>query len=101
GQPWRATLSYSDVRYNDDRQLQQVALMASLRQQRATWLAGGIHDLQTGDNQLFLGVRLRTDRGNVMATAKTAPNVGPSVDAVYSGRTELGGRDVRYQVGGT
>jgi len=101
GQPWRATLSYSDIRYNDDRRLQQVALMASLRQQRATWLAGGIHDLRTGDNQLFLGVRLRTDRGNVMATAKTAPNVGPSVDAIYSGRTELGGRDVRYQVGGT
>ncbi|WP_414608322.1 fimbria/pilus outer membrane usher protein [Stenotrophomonas pavanii] len=101
GTPWRATLSYSDIRYNDDRRLQQIAAMASLRQQRATWLVGGIHDLQTGDNQLFLGVQLRTGRGNVMATARAAPNVGPSVDAVYSGRTEFAGRDVRYQVGGT
>ncbi|WP_423171084.1 fimbria/pilus outer membrane usher protein [Stenotrophomonas maltophilia group sp. CASM26] len=100
-QSWRATLSYSNISYNDDRRLQQVAAMASLRQERATWLLGGIHDLQTGDNQLFLGVHLRTDRGNVMATAKAAPHVGPSLDAVYSGRTELGGRDVRYQVGGT
>ena len=100
-QPWRATLSYTDIQYNDDRRLQQVAAVGSYARGRATWMGGLSHDLRTGDNQAFVGVQLRMDKGNAVVSARAAPNVGTSLDATYNGITEFRGRDVRYQVGGT
>ncbi|RYZ23859.1 MAG: fimbrial biogenesis outer membrane usher protein [Chitinophagaceae bacterium] len=100
-QPWRATLSYTDLQYNDDRRLQQLSVAGSYSRGRATWMGGVTHDLQTGDNQAFVGVQLRLDKGNAVVSARSAPNVGTSLSATYSGTTVFRGRDVRYQVGGT
>ena len=100
-QPWRAQVSYSDIQYDNDRRLQQVGVSGSYRRGRSAYMVGALHDLRTGDNQVYVGLRMPLGPGNVMATARSAPNVGPSVDATYSGRTEIGGHDVRYQVGGT
>lgn len=99
GQPWQASLSYSDIHYNDQR-LQRVSAMASLNQARATWMVGVSHDLGTGDNQAFVGVRLKNSRlGQTSFVARAAPNVGPRLDATYSGATDIAGRSLRYQVG--
>lgn len=100
GHNWNATLSYSDIRYDSGR-LQQVSALATLRQTRATWMVGAVHNLGTGDNQAFVGVQLQNKHsGYTTATARAAPNVDPSISATYSGATELRGRDLRYQVGG-
>lgn len=100
-QPWRATLSYSDIQYNDDRRLQQVGLTGSYRNGRTTWMAGAMHDLGTGDNQLYVGVHMPLGTGNLTASARSAPSTGPLLQGVYSDKTEIAGRDVRYQVGGS
>ena len=99
--PYRATLSYTDIQYNNDLRLQKVGLTGSYTRGRATWMAGLSQDIGTGDNQAFVGVQLRMDQGNAVASARAAPNVGPSLDAVYNGHTEVLGHDVRYQVGGS
>lgn len=99
--PYRATLSYTDIQYNNDQRLQKVGLTGSYTRGRATFMGGVSHDIQTGDNQVFAGVMLRMDKGNAVVSARSAPNVGTNVDATYSGSTELLGRDVRYQVGGS
>lgn len=99
GQNWNATLLYSDIHY-DDQRLQKVSAFASLQRRSATWMVGASHDLGTGDNQVFVGVRLRNSRmGQTSVTARAAPNVGPRLDATYSGATDIAGRPLRYQVG--
>lgn len=100
-QPWRATLSYSDIKYDDERRLQQVGLSGSYRNGRTSWMAGAMHDIGTGDNQVYVGVHMPLGTGNLTATARSAPSTGPQLTAVYNDKTELLGRDVRYQVGGT
>jgi len=100
-QRWRANLSYSDIQYDNDRRLQQVGVSASYRRGRSAYTVGALHDVRTGDNQAYVSLRMPLGSGNVMASARTAPNVGPWVDANYSARTEIAGQDVRYQVGGT
>lgn len=99
GQPWRGTLSYTDIRY-DNHRLQQVAVAGSFRQRNATWLVGGLHDVGSGDNQIFASVQLPLGGGRTSFTARSAPNSGPSLAATYNNSTELRGRDVRYQVSG-
>lgn len=99
--PYRATLSYTDIQYNNDQRLQKVGLTGSYTRGRATFMGGVSHDIGTGDNQAFVGVQLRMDQGNAVAVARSAPVVGTSVDVAYNGHTDVLGRDVRYQVGGS
>lgn len=100
-QPWRASLAYSDIRYDDDRRLQQVGLTGSYRRGRTTWLAGGMHDLRSGENQFSVGVQMPLGTGNLSATARTSPSIGEKVSAVYSDRTDIAGHELRYRVGGS
>ncbi|WP_140722545.1 fimbria/pilus outer membrane usher protein [Pseudomonas sp. Hp2] len=100
-QPWRAQVSYSDIQYDNDRRLQQLGVSGSYRRGRSAYFVGALHDLGTGDNQVFVGLRMPLGPGTVMASARSAPQVGPWVEASFSGHTDVAGRDVRYQVGGT
>nr|WP_235974035.1 fimbria/pilus outer membrane usher protein [Luteimonas sp. MC1750] len=99
GSPWSGSVGYSDIRYGEDRRLRQVMAQATYRGDRATWLAGVSHDLTAGDTQAFVGVRWENDRrGSTAFTARSAPNVGPRLDASTTGVATYQGRDIRYQV---
>lgn len=99
GSKWSGSVGYSDIRYGHDRGLEQVMGQAMYRGDQATWIAGFSHDLAGRDTQAFVGVRWENDRrGSTAFTARSAPNVGPRLDASTTGVATYQGRDVRYQV---